>query len=664
MNITQAATNLSRFEQDFDALLQQQRFDEAERLLAECTEIAPQSERKAPFSIPLRLRGDPGRGFADAGPVLPAVNGFSRKLRNARYRAKIRNGYRGVRIVEEGDSWTQYPIALQDIADWVAREYAVYSLGAPGDTVDGIVLDGEFERAIGDEQPDAFLLSAGGNDLLGGGRLGSILLDHIHGARPEDLIDADAFDPILTRILRQFRAIVERALSLKPDLKIFIHGYDYARPVAGGRWLGRPLAARHIPMDLGRDVIKGVVDRFNAEIAKFAADFPRTVYHIDVRGRVGPHANSWRDELHPENAGFQRIATPFIAEIGKIAEIRRVPGGLAPVEATVASRMSRKDLYAALLRARADDPRAAALRNLRAKSCQDSEVELARKDIEMLAYVLDEPESRERVEARQQYSLYSGPGLCERIVERRNPDEYFVLSRGVEAGRAVARLLVRQPDGGTVYGTGFLVGPNLLLTSNHLIPDRTMAANTVASFNNELDTDGSARTAVDFRTTPTPLVTSQRLDYTLVGVEPLSRDGRALAEFGHIALLPRSGKALKKEFVNIIQHPGGRHKKVAIRENLVIGRARDFLYYVTDTEPGSSGAPVMNDEWQIAALHQMAVPDRNNPDDFIANRGVRVSSILDDVARKCNSGDADATDADRRLQVGRSSYPALLDLTF
>lgn len=599
MNITQAATRLSRLEHDFELLLKQRRFDEAERLLADSTEETPPTERPAPFSAPRRLKGESGRGAL----ALPVVNSMSRRLRNARYRSRIDGDYHGIRILEVGDSWTQYPIVLQDIVDCVSRDFVVYSLGALGDTVEGIALDGEYERAIRDEQPHALLLSAGGNDLLGEGRLASVLVNHSHGARPQDLINPGVFDPLMARVVGHFREIVGRALHAKPDLKILIQGYDYARPVAGGRWLGRTLAARRISMDLGQGVIKVIVDCFNAELAQLAADFPGAVRHVDVRGRVGRHANSWHDELHPENAGFQRVAEPFIAEFGKIAALAgvEVPDRLEPISSRTAAATNIFDrtIYS-FVRERAGNVSAVTLRNVREKVRRDPQVERGRKDVEMLLLALDEPEAQARIEARQEYSLGCGLQLSERCVDKKKNDEYFVLSRGVEAGRAVARLLVRRPGGGA-YGTGFLVGPGLLLTNHHVMPERSLAANAIASFNYELDTEGNVRAPVHFRTMATIFLTSKRLDYTLVGVEPLSRSGRPLADFGRIALLPRSGKALKKELVHIIHHPGGLHKKVAIRENLVIGRARDFLYYVSDCEPGSSGAPVMNEEWQVAA---------------------------------------------------------------
>ena len=42
-------------------------------------------------------------------------------------------------------------------------------------------------------------------------------------------------------------------------------------------------------------------------------------------------------------------------------------------------------------------------------------------------------------------------------------------------------------------------------------------------------------------------------------------------------------------------HPGGSPKRVSLRQNFIAARTDEFLHYMTDTEPGSSGSPVFDD---------------------------------------------------------------------
>jgi len=99
--------------------------------------------------------------------------------------------------------------------------------------------------------------------------------------------------------------------------------------------------------------------------------------------------------------------------------------------------------------------------------------------------------------------------------------------------------------------------------------------------------------------------------------------------------------------VNIIQHPNGEPKQLAIRNNQVVDELELFLHYRTDTDPGSSGSPVFNDQWEVVALHHSGVPKRNEQGQVVtsdgrlwqewmgeqriaweANEGVRVSRLV------------------------------------
>ena len=85
--------------------------------------------------------------------------------------------------------------------------------------------------------------------------------------------------------------------------------------------------------------------------------------------------------------------------------------------------------------------------------------------------------------------------------------------------------------------------------------------------------------------------------------------------------------------LNIIQHPLGWPKTIAIRNNLLTFRTERTLLYETDTEVGSSGSPVFNDDWQLVALHHWGHPFLERKDDLgqtlpdNVNEGVRISAI-------------------------------------
>ena len=204
------------------------------------------------------------------------------------------------------------------------------------------------------------------------------------------------------------------------------------------------------------------------------------------------------------------------------------------------------------------------------------------------------------------------------------------LEAGVLAARAVGRVDVRDATGNIIaYGTGSMVSPRLLLTNHHVLEDPGAAAASQIEFNFQLGLDGRRLPSVFFDLAPaTFFLTDADLDYTLVAVGRDDQAG-AVAAFGHNPLIAAEGKAIVGDFVTIVQHPEGQEKQVALRENRVVDVLENFLHYATDTQPGSSGSPVFNDQWEVVALHHAAVRDPNQVAlGGVVNEGVRVSRIL------------------------------------
>lgn len=219
------------------------------------------------------------------------------------------------------------------------------------------------------------------------------------------------------------------------------------------------------------------------------------------------------------------------------------------------------------------------------------------------------------------------------------------LRQGLDAERAVARIHIQSAEGVTLgYGTGFLVSPRLLLTNNHVLESAADASNSLAEFNFELGAGGQPETSASFPLDPDALfLTDEELDYTLVALRP----DPALAAYGWLSLPDTPAASMLDAWVNIIQHPNGEPKQLALRENQVIDEPASFLHYRTDTAPGSSGSPVFNDQWEVVALHHSGVPQRDEQNRILttdgqvwdpsmgeqriawkANEGVRISQIV------------------------------------
>ena len=247
--------------------------------------------------------------------------------------------------------------------------------------------------------------------------------------------------------------------------------------------------------------------------------------------------------------------------------------------------------------------------------------------------------SRERMMTRSSIINHHDNLAMERIINQSDLFPIAHLQAGLDVSKAVCRISIRSQSGQLEsYGTGFLVAPNLLLTNNHVLETSEAAMYAVAEFNYEDDVHFMPRDIISFRLDPEALfITDEALDFTLVAVEENNQHAIPLTDFGYLPLLPKPGKILEGEYVTIIQHPNGGPKAITIRENEVKFISSDFVHYVSDTEPGSSGSPVFNDQWVVVALHHAGIPDPNDPTKWIANEGIRISSIIQHLSEARSS---------------------------
>jgi pimeloyl-ACP methyl ester carboxylesterase len=256
------------------------------------------------------------------------------------------------------------------------------------------------------------------------------------------------------------------------------------------------------------------------------------------------------------------------------------------------------------------------------------------------------------------------------------------IKRALVAAKAVGRIVSTSTGQG--FGTGFLIAPGVLMTNHHVLQNSHAASRASVQFRYELEIDSRQTTGHCFTLEPQRLFhANERLDMAIVAVAPVSEDGVSLEDFGHLPLIGVEGKIRKGQPVNIIQHPLAGRKQVVFRESLLTALPPDndhVAHYTGDTQPGSSGAPVFSDLWEVVALHHSGVPDQTesghyvtvdggiwNPSadpemktvKWIANEGIRVSRLvahLKTVAdRMSRDGTAGAELIEEVLSVGRDA---------
>lgn len=284
----------------------------------------------------------------------------------------------------------------------------------------------------------------------------------------------------------------------------------------------------------------------------------------------------------------------------------------------------------------------------------------------------------------------AAPTITPEVLQRDNdlrPIRFMHI--GMLAARAVGRIRIADSpatEGGDA--TGFMVAPGLLMTNWHVLKNADVAAAASVVFNDEDGLDGNPLETAAFRLLPDLLfVNDELLDYAIVEVTPRTSSGISLADFGYFRLFRETGKIdpSQRQAANIIQHPGGGPKKLAVRDNYLLEILPDFvdpekkemsLYYGTDTLKGSSGSPVCSDQWYVAALHRGGVPETKmidgktvvvrrdgtpaSPSDspdalrYLCNEGTRVSRIYRSLEEKAPTSPDAAAALDRIGKVATS----------
>ncbi|WP_375691118.1 trypsin-like peptidase domain-containing protein [Pseudooceanicola sp. LIPI14-2-Ac024] len=580
-------------------------------------------------------------------------NWVCRQRRRARFRNRVARGEDLPVIVTEGDSWMQFPFLIEEVVDQLDPHYLIWSCDAAGDTARNMIFDNPEYMGALKEQADhvtAFVFSAAGNDVIGEDAQGNPVLEKLLFSPSADrrtaaqLVNRAALDDVLDQLRTGYMTVV-RTVRSDPRfarLPILIHGYDYALPFKAGaadrrkpiyaasdKWLGQPMQARGIAeAKLRRDIIRLLIDALYDMLQEVADSDPH-VHLVNVRGTL-TKVGDWADEIHGTSDGFRRVAAKFHQVLQQVIVPRPAvaggaeAGGMAPPGGKVDIDTGQLNVMTRAIET--VDPGLMGIGDVK-------------------TFTDGFRETREAIARR-----------AEIVIDNDDSLPFRFLLKGAEVGRAVCKVLCEGESFtgavGEWYGTGFLVGPNLLLTNYHVINSRAVAAGAKAVFDYHEDAPGKMSPTGVFTLDPDRLFicsTFEELDYCFVWINDAPHD-----TYGTIPIWRGSFMAGPRSTANIVHHPDGKPKRTSLKQNEVVdlGLNDVLIHYATDTEPGSSGAPVFTDEWRLFALHHAA--SRKLPPDLLdringqldvsrrdvdtLNEGIKTAAIAIDIDRRARSG--------------------------
>ncbi len=211
------------------------------------------------------------------------------------------------------------------------------------------------------------------------------------------------------------------------------------------------------------------------------------------------------------------------------------------------------------------------------------------------------------------------------------PQETFLdisfLHEGLRVGQSVVLLRGYDQEGREHSGTGFLIAPNTILTNHHVLfdhddQDRRVHKVTIR-FHYEYERPGQLRVVEDYFGDVESIVGDKTHDWAVIRSKTPIK-----TSYPFMNLHPRKPVELN-DYVYIIQHPGGRPKKIGLLHNEVLYVDQNRVQYLTDTLPGSSGSPVCNEYWEVVALHNTGITDPTNAKAKYRNEGVHIDRVVE-----------------------------------
>lgn len=230
-------------------------------------------------------------------------------------------------FLAEGDSWFDYPKVLGTGGGAISHlkrqmNIDVLNLASAGDEVRqmmGVEQRKRLETLLNSGRPafDVLLFSGGGNDIVGDQLC--LWVRENDGTFPAaQALDTSRFGDVLRTVESGYRDLIgirDRAvLRTGKPCTIVTHGYDFP-PVTGrgvcgyGPWLRPSLAYRgwDDPADQAL-IVRTMLDRFAQMLQSLERNTPG--FRVaPTQGVLG--AADWHNELHPNRAGFEKIAGVF-----------------------------------------------------------------------------------------------------------------------------------------------------------------------------------------------------------------------------------------------------------------------------------------------------------------------------------------------------------------
>src|SRR5262245_40137656 len=248
-----------------------------------------------------------------------------------------------------GDSWFEYPLYNEVLSfqnNAIVAKSQLGSMGSPPPQILNQALHGQATTAmlswenqdkmitvlqdpdqwLNEETglPDAILVSAGGDDLVGDQL--AIYLDYGGGG-----LNLKRFQGVLDSVQASYFDLFALRDLFAKDVPIIGHCYDYAIPndvhpiCTSSAWLWPSFNFAGYDYNEGSEIVTDMIDLFHDMLAGLASDPANNFSFINTRNtltRDATQPSGWANEIHPWYPGFTALADAFLVGLRAIPDFK------------------------------------------------------------------------------------------------------------------------------------------------------------------------------------------------------------------------------------------------------------------------------------------------------------------------------------------------------
>lgn len=278
------------------------------------------------------------------------------------------------------------------------------------------------------------------------------------------------------------------------------------------------------------------------------------------------------------------------------------------------------------------------------------------------------PGNPQLLEFAEETGLSAATPALEQTIKKHAPffDPVKFRTRLGEIENQVCRIEI-PTAAGTVFGTGFLLGPSSVMTNYHVVepvirgeapPSAVLLRFDYKRLENEVVHEGTPLRVDDGEwlidsspVSPADLVSegtgglpaADELDYAIVklqgtpGLDPVgAKASPGSPRRGWVTVRQQPYPFTPNTPLMVLQHPDAAPLKLALDMSGIVAQNgnQTRVTYTVNTEGGSSGSPCFNIDWELIALHHSGDPNFDRRDKPACNQGIPFSAILALLAKR------------------------------